>query len=61
MPYSMAIYPDEKRPVPSVGDLFKAVEVHDNVLDFHWGRCVSIRLEPVEEGDERGIPAASEG
>lgn len=45
MPYSMAIYSNEKIEMPKVGQLFIVKSLHD-VRDFHWGMCVSIELEP---------------
>jgi len=46
MPYTMSLYPDERKryPAPKVGDKFVVVKVDEGVMDMHWGRCVHIEL-----------------
>ena len=60
MPYSMALYPNESCPVPEVGDIFVVEEVDENVTDYHWGKCVYVKLRPVTEGVEDEVRDAME-
>ena len=50
MPYTMQIFKGEldEYPIPDIGDTFVVTGVTENVLDFHWGRCTHIVLQPLE-------------
>jgi hypothetical protein len=43
-PYLIQAYPRDGRPVPRVGDRFRAVSVEPGT-DLHWGPCTNIELE----------------
>ena len=48
MPYTMAIFPNEKISVPEIGDYFVVTEVVYPVTDIHEGECTHIELSQDE-------------
>ena len=45
----MTLYPNEPYLAPEIGDIFVVEEVDKNVIDYHWGKCVYVKLRHVEE------------
>lgn len=48
--YEFAIFPDqeETRPVPNIGDFLVVTDIVRDVLDFHYGKCTVVVVEPRE-------------
>jgi hypothetical protein len=57
--YTFQFFSGEENLIPKMGDKFIVTELVTDVLDFHWGRCTIVMLEPEKKEENSPLETKS--